>query len=485
MMELMRVPKLLLSLIVACGSTFAADLTEQYKSVADKIIDAALADNDGYAKLAYLCDRIGARLSGMPSLDRAIKWSEETMKSDGLSNVRVIPVKVPKWVRGAESAQMLEPENKPLHMLGLGMSVGTPQGGITADAVVVNDFDELNKLGADGVRGKIVVFNEAWVNYGATGQYRRAGPSIAASLGAVAVLVRSITPLAMQIPHTGTLDYDEAQPKIPAAALTIEDAMMLGRFAAQKLPIKIHLEMAAHMDADADSGDVMGEIPGREHPEEVVVLGGHVDSWDVGRGAQDDGSGIIASLQAVALIKKLGLTPRRTIRVVFWVNEENGGRGGEAYRAWIGNAIKNHVAAIEMDGGAEAPVGFGYGAGGFGGGGGGRGRGGRGRGGPSTPAPVAPGNSMAMLKQIGSLLNRINAGDISNGGGGSDIGPLTREGVPALGERSVGTHYFDWHHTETDTLDKVDLNDFRKSVAAMAVMSYVLADMPEKLAGSR
>jgi hypothetical protein len=458
---------------------FGADLADQYKSVADRLIDAALADNDGYQKLAYLCDRIGARLSGMPSLDRAIEWSEATMKRDGLSNVRVIPVKVPKWVRGAESAQMLAPEMKPLHMLGLGMSVGTPRGGITADAVVVDDFDQLNKLGADGVRGKIVVYNETWVNYGATGQYRRAGPSIAASLGAVAVLVRSITPLAMQIPHTGTLDYDEAQPKIPAAALTIEDAMMLGRFAAQKLPIKIHLEMAAHMEPDADSGDVMGEIPGREHPEEVVVLGGHVDSWDVGRGAQDDGSGIIASLQAVALIKKLGLQPRRTIRVVFWVNEENGGRGGEAYRTWVGDAVKNHVAAIEMDGGAEAPQGFGYGAGGFGGGSG-RGRGGRGRGG-AAPAE----NSMAMLKQIGTLLNRINAGEISGGGGGSDIGPLTRDGVPGLGERSIGTHYFDWHHTETDTLDKVNPDDFRKSIAALAVMSYILADMPEKLAGSR
>ena len=479
----MRVLTLFLSLSLACGAIFAADLGGQYKSVADRLIDAALADNDGYAKLAYLCDRIGARLSGMPSLDRAIKWSEATMKSDGLSNVRVIPVKVPKWVRGAESAQMLEPENKPLHMLGLGMSVGTPRGGITADVVVVDDFEQLNKLGAAGVRGKIVLYNERWVNYGATGQYRRAGPSIAASFGAVAVLVRSVTPLAMQIPHTGTLDYDEAQPKIPSAALSVEDALMLGRFAAQRIPIKVHLEMAAHMEPDADSGDVMGEIPGREHPEEVVVLGGHVDSWDVGRGAQDDGSGIIASLQAVALMKKLGLQPRRTIRVVFWVNEENGGRGGEAYRAWVGDAVKNHVAAIEMDGGAEAPVGFGYGAGGFGGGG--RGRGGRGRGGAAAAANPAEENSMAMLKQIGSLLNRINAGEISGGGGGSDIGPLTRDGVPALGERSMGTHYFDWHHTETDTLDKVNLDDFRKSVAAMAVMSYILADMPEKLAGGR
>ena len=181
----MRVPQLLFSLGLAGGAMFAADLTAQYKPVADQLIDAALMDNNGYAKLAYLCDRIGARLSGMPSLDRAIQWASATMKSDGLSNVRVIPVKVPKWVRGAESAQLLAPENKPLHMLGLGMSVGTPKGGITADVVVVEDFDQLQKLGADGVRGKIVLYNEKWVNYGATGQYRRAGPSIAAGMGAV------------------------------------------------------------------------------------------------------------------------------------------------------------------------------------------------------------------------------------------------------------------------------------------------------------
>jgi len=183
-------------------------------------------------------------------------------------------------------------------------------------------------------------------------------------------------------------------------------------------------------------------------------MGGHLDSWDVGQGAQDDGASVIACLQAVALMKKLGLQPRRTIRVAFWVNEENGGRGGVAYREWVGADIKNHVAAIEMDGGAESPRGFGA----------------------SVDGP-----SMAMLQQIGKLLERINAGEITPGGGGSDIGPLMRDGVPGLGERSVGTHYFDWHHTEADTLDKVNLEDFRRNVAALAVMGYALADMPEKL----
>jgi hypothetical protein len=460
--------------ILFLSPAFSQNLTEQYRATADRLIHAALADNDGYAKLAYLCDRIGNRLSGSESLPRAIAWAEETMRRDGLSNVRTIPVKVPHWVRGAESAKLVAPENKPLHMLGLGMSVATPPGGITGEVVVVSDFDELNRLGRAGVAGKIVLFNELYKGYGQTSIYRTGGPSRAAALGAIAVLVRSVTPLAMQIPHTGTLTYDEAQPKIPAAAVTIEDALMMARFAAQKIPVKVRLEMTAHMEPDADSFDVMGEIPGREHPEEVVVLGGHIDSWDVGRGAQDDGSGIIACLQAVALMKKLGLQPRRTVRVVFWVNEENGGRGGEAYRAWVGERVVNHVAAIEMDGGAEAPRGFGYGAGG-------EGRGGRG----ASTLSAGERESMARLQEIGKLLDPIGAGEVGAGGGGSDIAPLTRDGVPSLGLRTVGTHYFDWHHTEADTLDKVDPEDFRKCIATLAVMSYVLADMPGRIAGGR
>jgi Peptidase family M28 len=285
--------------------------------------------------------------------------------------------------------------------------------------------------------------------------YRRSGASRAAALGAAAVLVRSVTPLAMQIPHTGEMHYDEGLPQIPAAAVSPEDAMMMARLSADGVPVRVHLEMSAHMEPDAESADVIGEIPGKEHPEEVVVMGGHLDSWDVGQGAQDDGASIMACLQAVALMKKLRLEPRRTIRVAFWVNEENGGRGGEAYRAWIGGEIKNQVAAIEMDGGAETPRGFGA----------------------AVDAP-----SLDLLRQAARLLERIGAGEITGGGGGEDIAPLMRDGVPGLAERTVGTHYFDWHHTEADTFDKVGLEDFRKNMAALAVMGYVLADMPGRLA---
>jgi Peptidase family M28 len=472
----MALSKSLVVFLALAASAFSQNLTDRYRETANRLIDAALTDKDGYDKLAYLTDRIGNRLSGSAPLERAIKWAEETMRRDGLSNVRTIPVKIPHWVRGAESAKLVAPESRPLHMLGLGMSVGTPPGGITAEVVVVSDFDELIQLGRDRVRGKIVLFNAVYKGYGETVVYRSTGPSRAAALGAVAVLVRSITPLAMQIPHTGALSYDADQVKIPAAAITLEDSMMLARFYAAKIPIRVTLEMSAHMDPDADSFDVMGEIPGSEHPEEVVVLGGHIDSWDVGRGAQDDGGGIMASLQAVAIMKKLGLQPRRTVRVVFWVNEENGARGGQAYRAWVGEKIANHVAAIEMDGGAETPRGFGYVSGSDGGRRGNR---------PPPQASAAEPATTATLQQIGKLLERIGAGTISRGEGETDIESLTRDGVPSLGLETSGAHYFDWHHTEADTLDKVDPEDFRKCIASLAVMSYVLADMPGRIGGSK
>ncbi len=430
------------------------NLTEQYRGTAHSLIEAALSDTEGYNRLAYLCYRIGNRLSGSPGLEKAIEWSVDQMKAAGLSNVQVIPAKVPHWVRGAESARIVEPVDRPLHMIGLGMSVGTRPGGVTAPVVAVSDFNDLAKLGREKIQGKIVVYNEEYRGYGPARVYRSSGPSRAAAYGAVAVLVRSATPLAMQIPHTGEMAYDDSQPKIPAAAISPEDAMMIARLTADGVPVKVHLEMGAQMLPDADSGDVIGEIPGRTHPEQVVVMGGHIDSWDVGQGAQDDGASIMACLQALVLMKKAGLQPARTIRVAFWVNEENGGRGGEAYRAWVGDRIANQVAAIEMDGGAEAPRGYG--------------------------ASVDD-RSFVLLRQIAALLDPVGAGEVTMGGGGSDIAPLMRDGVPGLGERTAGTHYFDWHHTEADTLDKVDPDDFRKNLASLAVMGYVLADMPETL----
>lgn len=450
-MSISRFPLVLLPAVLLAAP---ATLSDAYKEPAARIITAALADKDGYAKLSYLCDRIGNRLSGSPALNEAIQWAAAQMRRDGLENVTIQPVKVPHWVRGREEAAILKPVSHPLTMLALGGSVATPPEGITAEVVPVSSFDALNALGRDRIAGKIVLFNVPYEGYGKTVTYRAAGPSRAAKLGAAAMLVRSVGSLAMQTPHTGALQYTEADPKIPAAAITFEDATMIQRLADAGETVTVRLYMEAHMEPDADSANVFGEITGREKPDEIVVMGGHIDSWDVGAGAQDDGSGIIASLEAVALIKKLGLQPRRTLRVVFWTNEENGGAGGRAYRAAVGGKIGNYVAAIEMDGGAEKPVGFGIGKGG--------------------PA-------LERAQQIGRLLESIGADTVREGGGGADIEPLMQDGVPGLGLFTVGLHYFDWHHTRTDTVDKVDPEDFRKCTAAMAVMGYVLADMPQRL----
>jgi hypothetical protein len=471
----------------------AGPLAAKYKADADKILQASETDEDGYTALAYLCDHIGKRLSGTPQLNTAVAWGAELMRKAGLQNVTVQSVMVPRWVRGNESAAMMYkgeagPITRPLHMIGLGMSVGTPVDGITAPVVFVPSFDALDAMSPEQVKGKIVVFNPGWHGYGVNTQYRTYGASRAAAKGAVAMLVRSATGLAMQIPHTGTLVYDAKQQKIPAAAITVEDALMIERLSKEG-PVTVHLQMDAHMEADVEAGNVMGEIVGSEHPEQVVAIGGHIDSWDVGQGAQDDGSGIMAAYQAVTLIHKLGLKPKRTIRLVFWVNEENGDAGGRAYRKMIGEKIGDQVAAIEMDGGAEKPLGIGYGS----------------LGGPRPPrtaagAPtsarstVSPDTnamsaevkqSIDYLQDIASMLGPIGTDTVSPGGGGTDIEPLTADGVPGLSPRTIGTHYFDWHHTEADTLDKVDPVEFRKNAAMLSVVTYVLADMDGRLAGRK
>ncbi len=453
---------------VACLAADPAPNIARYQTDANRLIDAALADQSGLDRLEYLCYRIGNRVSGSASLERAVTWSAEEMKQAGLANVRTIPVKVPHWVRGRESAEMIAPLEKPLFMLGLGGSVATPAGGLTADVVAVSNFEELEKLGRRGVEGKIVLYDAPFVDYDQTVTYRADGPSRAARLGAVAALVRSVTPRSLRDPHTGALQYAQADPKIPAAAVSVEDAIWLHSLVRSGQRVRVRLAMEAHMEPDADSADVMGEIVGREKPEEVVAVGGHLDSWDVGQGAHDDGGGVMAALEAVALIQKLGLHPRRTIRVVFWTNEENGGRGGVAYREWAEAQGNKHVAAIESDGGSEKPIGFEVGAG----------RVPRRQSRQGAAQTTVPPELMARAAAIGALLKKIDAAKVMPGEGEADIEPLMAQGVPGFALRTVMTHYFDYHHAQADTFDKIVPDEFKRCAAAMAVMSYVLADAP-------
>ena len=428
---------------------------DEYRARAARIIGAALTSDHAYRRLAHLTDRIGHRLSGSNNLARAIEWALAEMKRDGLENVRAEKVMVPHWVRGAESLELTGPVSRRLSMLGLGNSVGTPPAGITAEAVVVRSFDELDALG-ERARGKIVVYNVPFTTYGATVQYRGAGASRAARYGALAALVRSVSPVSLQTPHTGAMNYAEGQPKIPAAAITIEGAELLQRMQERSERPVLRLKMEAHFLPDAESANVVAELKGSEKPDEIVLISGHFDSWDVGQGAHDDGGGCIAAWEALRLLKELGLRPRRTIRVVLYTNEENGLRGGNAYRDAHRAELGKHVLAIESDSGVYRPVGFGL-------------------------NEAAPPQARADIEEIARLLSGIRAARIAPNGGGADIGPIMREGVIGMSLDVDGSRYFDIHHTEADTLDKVDPQELAHCVAALAVMAYTVADMPHAL----
>jgi carboxypeptidase Q len=446
-------PVLLLGLIATPAAAQEGRIAELYRADADRLIDAALSDEAAYQRLTELVDGFGHRLSGSVALERAIDWILEEMQVDGLDNVRGEPVLVPRWVRGNESLEMIRPLARDLPMLALGGSVGTPPEGIRAEVMVVSTFDELTAR-ADEAKGKIVLFDAPFTSYRQTVQYRMQGAIAAARAGAVASIIRSVTPYSQQTPHTGTMAYADDVQRIPHAAITVEDAEFIHRAVDRGERAELHLRMEARTLPDTWSRNVVAEVVGSEFPDEVVVLGGHIDSWDVGQGAMDDAGGSVVAWEAVRLIKALGLRPRRTVRVVLWTNEENGSRGGNGYRDQHLDEIDDHVLAMESDGGVFKPAGFGF-----------------------TGSDAA----RAMVEDIATLLERIEAGAMGPSGGGADIGPIMRMGVPGMGLQVDGSRYFWYHHTEADTIDKLDPHEVALSVATMAVMAYVVADIPERL----
>ncbi|MCH2450511.1 MAG: M28 family metallopeptidase [Gracilimonas sp.] len=433
-----------------------SELETEHKENAKVIIEKAMNSNLAWERLTYMSDTFGPRFPGAESLEQAIDWIVETMEKDGFDRVWTQPVMVPNWKRNKESATLISPRKKDLPMLGLGGSIATPEEGISAEVIVVKSFEELEKV-SDQVKGKIVLFNAEFTSYGRTVQYRLNGAIEASKHGAVASLIRSVTPYSMQTPHTGVMYYEDGIKKIPHAAITVEDAMLIQRLYDQGDKIEVHLEMNAETMPDAESRNIIAEIEGTEYPDEIIVLGGHIDSWDVGEGVMDDGGGSIASWEAVRLMNELGIKPKRTIRVVLWTSEEVGIQGGNEYHRWVKEeeqSLENHVLAMESDAGVFDPLGFGF---------------------------TGSDEAFEILSEIGGLLKPIESGEVTRGGGGADIGPLMQDGIPGMGLVVDGSRYFWYHHTAADTIDKLDKEDFNECVATMAVFAYAVADIDKRL----
>lgn len=422
-------------------------------AAADRI--AAVSERDPgftWRRLRTLTDDVGNRISGSAALDRAIAWAAGEMRSDGLHDVHLEPVMVPHWVRGTASARIVAPVDRPLPVLALGGSVGT-KGTLRAPVVV---FDSLAALKASAARldGTIVVVNHRMPAYDeATDdpgyregvQARIAAPSEAARRGARAVLVRSVTNRSLATLHTGAVAYAKDVPRIPAAAITVEDAELLARLAS-RAPVEIELSLGAHQLADAESANVIGELVGRERPGEIVLLGAHIDAWDVGQGAADDGAGCVAIMEAARLLHAAGLAPRRTIRIVLFTAEEYGLAGAREYAARHGS--DHHVAAFETDYGMGAPEAIGVG----------------------TDARVT---AMAPLLP---LFARFGIQALRPRAYGADVAPIVARGAAGYDLEPDGRHYFDVHHTAADTLEKIDPENLRRNAAAIALLAWVLAD---------
>lgn len=425
---------------------------------AARIVTRELQSSQAYDTLSHLTDEIGPRPSGSESAAAAVRWTTQRLRAWGIAttNERVV---VPHWVRGREEARLVSHPGQRLVLTALGGSVATPSQGLTADIVEVTSFEQLQQLGSK-VAGKIVFYNNemdmalvrshrAFEAYRQAVIFRGSGASRAAEYGAKAMVIRSVGSASLRTPHTGALHYDPKQPKIPAAALTSEDAMLLHRLIERGDRVRMHLLLTPRTLPDVVSANVIAEWKGREKPEEIVLIGAHLDSWDLGTGAIDDGSGVAMVMESMRLLSEMGLRPRRTIRAVLFMNEENGLAGGRAYFATHGK--EKHVAAIESDAGAAAPIGF---------------------------TTTLKGELLHLLEaQVSPALSMIHAASFETvAETGADTRFLIETGVPGFGLVPDPLHYFDYHHTPADTLDKVDRSELAQDSAAVAALAWVLAD---------
>ncbi|MDZ7290086.1 MAG: M20/M25/M40 family metallo-hydrolase [candidate division KSB1 bacterium] len=453
-------PALLLPLLFSTLMHAQANhaIRKPYTEVAGEIIRTALAEGQAYRLLAELT-KLGPRLSGSPQAAAAVEWSRHAMQRLGFQNVRLQEIMVPHWERGPiEEAAIINSNivgTVPLTVCALGGSIATPEMGIVAEVVEVKSFEELKALGKKA-EGKIIFFNRpmdptrinTFEGYGSAVSQRSGGAVEAAKVGGVAVLVRSLTTRLDDVPHTGSTHYQDGVPKVPAAAISTMDANLLSQLLAQEKTVCVRLKLTCQTFPDAPSANVIGEIVGSEKPEEIILVGGHLDSWDKGTGAHDDGAGCVQSLEALRLLQQLNRKPKRTIRAVLFMNEENGLRGGEAYAREAATSKEKHLAAIEADRGGFAPRGF------------------------SVDADSA---RFALIARWAYLFEEIDADKITKGGGGADISMLMKQGVPGIGLVPEIQRYFDYHHSDNDTIDAVNERELNLGAAALAILCYVLA----------
>lgn len=455
--KLMQKPVLLITLTVL--SLLSAAQTEDEKFIR-KIFDEALTSGKAFEVLEYMCTNIGPRLSGSPGAAAAVEYTRQVMQHYGFDSVWLQPIMVPHWVRGKPETGRIVNSKKlgmqPVNVCALGGSVGTGPAGVLAGVVEVRSWDELKKLGEQGrVKGKIVFFNrpmdprvlQTFSAYGTAVDQRANGASEAAKFGAVAALVRSMSPNPEDYPHTGSLRYALNVPKIPAAAIATNHADLLSRLLADDPNLQFYLEMHCETLPDAPSFNVVGELRGSENPKNYIVVGGHLDSWDLGQGAHDDGAGCVQSIEALRILRSLGYKPRHTLRAVMFMNEENGLRGGLEYARAAAERKEVHIAAIESDRGGFVPRGF------------------------TVPTTAA---AKAKVQSWRPLLEPYGVHDFSTEGGGADISPLAPQGVPLLGLLPDSQRYFSYHHTPEDTIDKVDRRELALGAAAMAAMVYLI-----------
>jgi len=444
--------------LIFLGVNLTAFAQSSDEGTIKQLFDEALSKGKSYEMLYDLSVNIGPRLSGSPGAAASVEWSRHMMEDFGFDSVWLQPVMVPHWVRGMKEIGRINSKKMgtvEVNVCSLGGSVGTGPSGIAASVVEVKSFDELKSLGTKGVQGKIVFFNRpmdptkinTFAAYGGAVEQRASGASEAAKYGAVAVLVRSMGSNLEDYPHTGSMRYAPNIVKIPALAISTRQAELLSKLLKDEKDVQFYMENHSVTLEDAPSFNVVGEIRGRELPKEIIVVGGHLDSWDLGQGAHDDGAGCVQSIEVLRLFNAIGYKPKRTIRAVMFMNEENGLRGGIKYAELAQKNKENHIAAIESDRGGFVPRGF------------------------TVPSEE---KAKAKVRSWKPLLEPYGLSDFSQEGGGADIGPLANQGVALIGFLPDSQRYFNYHHTAEDTIDKVDKRELELGAASMAALVYLI-----------